>query len=1685
MSNKKSEHRAEISNPFSVGGGGVNYEIGVQTFFVASMILGWKIINLKAEKVEKIKLQGRYEGYDTDDCIVFGDNGNKMLCQIKHSISITKSDTVLKDVIKGAWNDFNNSKLFNMERDCIDIIVSGLSKTDIESLKTINAWANSCENEEEFINKIYKNKFSSDDKKKKFEIIKYHLMQEKDDLTDREIWQFLKIFSISILDVDTPNSYIKSSFMSALEILIKEDNFGNKLYCYVADKNQNAGTISLQQIKEELDFDVNTDDGEIKIDRQKLQKHTDLIIENMNSDVAGITINRNEEIDKVNDLLENNQLVLITGERGIGKSGIAKEYWKKYCKNRYSLAIRTEEFNHPNIQNVFSGIGVNSNITDLFNIITLCNDKVIFIESLEKILELESNRAFLDFLSLISKHPEWKIVATTRNYAVQQIIMNFISEYGIKYDIIEINKFSKLQIDEFIEKIPNLKTLNCNEEILELIKNPFYLSSVYKIINSGYILTKNDTKDTIKNVIWEKIIKKNSERADGLPYKREKTFIEIALKRSLAMTYAVDINEFDFSAITKLEEDGLVSIKDGFVYLTHDVFEDWAIENYIEKQYKIYNNNLNEFFINIGCEQSMCRAYRLWLNEKDDDFINNYIKEVFSTNELKNIWYDETMSAIIFSNKLGKLLSLLEKELLNDKCNLLKRLCFMIRVTAKKPNMDLFNITTNESMAKKSALITLKPYGESWKEIIKFLYNKREELSDNMDIHCFKILKEWSSIININEELPLESREAGLLSLFIIDRIKDNYSERELIKDIFSIAMITYNSISNEFNMFLENTVFNDIERKKNNYIDDIAEQIYHSLYTCFIAKNNPEILIKVAKKEWFIKEKTKENDKLPFYINDDWDEYKIYGLKSSSRHDYFPPSGKREPFRSLFMYCPKKAIDFVIELCNISAETYIKNSLKEYSEEEKINILEKIVYEIKKEDGTIIKQYGINSFWLAYRGMSNTPYLIESALMALENNLIEHFEYFKDNKKEIEYCIDYILSNSNSVFTTSVLVSVAIPYYKSLGRSGLLLLQNNDFYDMDIARRVQEMGDKEINWFAMHNDILKKIYEEDRRKAATRKWREETLESLCTKLQFTDLREDVWKVIDKLDEKNKDITEWKFRLNRIDSRKYKYELDEENNQIICTSGEITDENLLKISEETKKKNDLMNRFFGIINWTSKAKNNEFEFSIYKNVNMLLKEVKELVAIYDNLDGDEKLSLYMVGIIESIAIIYITFNKELKENERNWCKEFIINEFIKYERTLNTITGNGRIDNTGLWTAAEAFSCICYELKENEKKELLTKGLTSCDVDIRLHTAIGIGKYLWNVDQKLAKWCINLTEYFDILESKEKQKNRTINYLDKNKNENNYSKWLKGIRKKLLKIDDFSKLINDKKECSLYSVTEKMMMLPQKYNVEFDNIILEILNRIVLAEEEKNNYRKKGHRMDEGYFELLKYYTDFFGNYFYQMVESDLDNYMEEIKEACNNAPYFMKWTLLQYRLLTEKNNNIDKYWEFFNKILNVMVDISKKIADGEKYKYDERAEILSEYIYLNMPWQPVDFKNPPIRGGVQYICEFVKNSNINVIVFEGISSLMYYFSELILKEGLRTFKTLPENDIKSNLEKSRNSIFYLENVLHSYVMNLENNTISREMYNICERILNALIECASSKAYYIREYLMKSKKII
>ena len=84
----------QLSNPFSSGGGGVIFETHVQALFVVLMVTGGFTACFSGCPIKRIKLQGKYAGYDTDDLIIFVERSSdgqerKLLAQIKHSIKIT------------------------------------------------------------------------------------------------------------------------------------------------------------------------------------------------------------------------------------------------------------------------------------------------------------------------------------------------------------------------------------------------------------------------------------------------------------------------------------------------------------------------------------------------------------------------------------------------------------------------------------------------------------------------------------------------------------------------------------------------------------------------------------------------------------------------------------------------------------------------------------------------------------------------------------------------------------------------------------------------------------------------------------------------------------------------------------------------------------------------------------------------------------------------------------------------------------------------------------------------------------------------------------------------------------------------------------------------------------------------------------------------------------------------------------------------------------------------------------------------------------------------------------------------------------------------------------------------------------------------------------------------------------
>lgn len=1484
--------------------------------------------------------------------------------------------------------------------------------------------------------------------------------------------------------MDTPETPLNVAINSALISSGFDTNTFDAVYRYVSNMNQNAGTITFKTFPNKILEKKSTLKLYLNDDYRKLEEHSQLILAGIHDNVAGITISRNNHLIELREKLDEIDMVLIIGERGIGKSGILKEYMQKYGKDKYSLIFRAEEFNYPHLQNVLTNIGVTSTIEDLENSLSAFSERFLVIESLEKLLELDNTKAFFDLLSIISQHKGWKVIATVRNYAVQQILMNFISGYPVKYGVLEVKRFNQEQISEVIDSIEILNEVKNNLQLLSMIQNPFYLDFLYRTLNRGYIVSSKDTKQSIKQAIWNFIIEKGSERINGLPQKRNKCFTQIALKRVKTMKYAVDEEEFNEEALLKLEEDELILRKDGLVCLAHDVLEDWAIERFIDKKYRTNNDNISIFLNEIGQEQAICRAYRLWLDNEfeDDDFTNGYIERFFQEKEVKNIWSDETLTAIICSNKMNSVLSSVRDLLLDHECQLLKRLCFIIRVSAKRPDMRLAELFRDTKDKELYQYVSLKPHGDCWGQIIEFLYMEKNTLPQTMYVHCINMLEEWSKLINIDSELPKSSREAGLLAFYILDRIKDDYSSKDEIERVFSIAMMTFDSINIEFLQFIEDTIFDDKKRNRHSYIDEIAKQLCSSMYCAFIAKNAPDLLIRVVKREWLIQEQPDNERNRRMFINSRTDTNHQFGINNSSVHDYFPPSGEREPFRSLFRFQEKKAVDFIIELCNIAVENYI--NLDNHFNCRQREIIDRITYSIKISEKTNIKQYATGDLWGAYRGMGGTPYVIQSALMALENWLIEHLEYYKDNKKEVDYSIKYLITKSNSVLTTAVVASAVMPIYKYLGESVLMLLQNNDFYEMDLSRSIHEMGDKEHNWFTFDNDPLKDLYISDRRRAANRSWRKETLESLCLKLQFTQLGESVFKIIDEINQKLNDDVDWRFRVKRIDTRRYSYKYSERQDGYIYTSEEIKEPDLMQISKETADKNNRMTRFSRIMIWAEEAIEGNAKFDIFETPVKVLYEVRNLIDISKAMPNDERSFISEGGILKAIAVLYRDFYNDFSNDQINWCREFIIDSFEKYDENLREITGDKKVDIYGLWISAEVIPLFSSTISEEYLFTLLAKGLTCCDIDIRYATARGIKKNLWFINKDLADELIKLVTYFNIQESKELEFLQKSYFDYRRSNEQGYYKWLKNERKRIILKKEFLKSDIEKERITLQGITLRMLMLCSDYNEEYKYNVLESINKISEAEKLMNDRRNNDSGKIDRYYNVLEYNVNAIGDYLFNLDFDRLTYFSHSLEEACQDAPNFMSWFLNKYDLLSEQSGQRYKYWELWGIITNKMKDIAKQLCKGENYRFDERAKLLRSYMYLDTPWQPIDLKNQVIKEGIDLLCGFAKETAENPIVFDGIASLMYYFPKLIFKKGIFAITNITDEEILDNLRKSRNGIFYLENVLHSYMMNLHSITIEAKLYHSCEKSLNALVEMSSAKAYYVREYMIKSKKI-
>ncbi len=251
----------KLSNPFATGGGGVHFEAHVQASFVALMLTGGHAPCLPCWPIAEIKLQGKIDGFDTDDLVVVVEDVNskerrKLLGQVKHSIAITHGSALFGEVMQAAWNDFNNPKVFTRDKDIIALITGPLSATDAHNVQWLLNQARHTKNVDEFFRNVQQANFSPPKSTEKLEVLQHQLKAAKggNDVSRDELYDFLNHFHLLGYDLGNEFGVVLSLLHSHISQF--QQQYPQWVWSRVIDIvqtwNQDAGTITSGKLPDDL-----------------------------------------------------------------------------------------------------------------------------------------------------------------------------------------------------------------------------------------------------------------------------------------------------------------------------------------------------------------------------------------------------------------------------------------------------------------------------------------------------------------------------------------------------------------------------------------------------------------------------------------------------------------------------------------------------------------------------------------------------------------------------------------------------------------------------------------------------------------------------------------------------------------------------------------------------------------------------------------------------------------------------------------------------------------------------------------------------------------------------------------------------------------------------------------------------------------------------------------------------------------------------------------------------------------------------------------------------------------------------------------------------------------------------------------------------------------------------------------
>lgn len=708
-----------------------------------------------------------------------------------------------------------------------------------------------------------------------------------------------------------------------------------------------------------------------------------------------LKIDRSDLLEEIREeFRRGNSVVLLTGDSGVGKTAVAKEFLSSLPGDSVAVVVDCHGADAWRSEEDLFGGWHRFGLSDVQRVFQSTDKRYLLIDSAEYLAESQ-NRSLPVALFDFASNGSWSVLMTVRSSCGREVEGRVHDAFESAPAVVSVGGFTE---DETCGYLARLGYADMSPSIVSA--PPFRKPIIAKVLSKvrpGEIASEEGLRDFVLNELY---FKGFSEAESAL--RKETVFWMASCRLSLDKTSFVP----DLKVLERFRNDGIIANFDmQSVRFAHDYYEELAIDALLNHLLST-TDSAGHFLAELNPDYATKKILADWLVESvgvNSEVLEYLIEEVLRNEDAYRKWGDCINRAILQSNQTAELLPQLSFELkANDwafAIDLGRTLCLSC-MDIDYEAMERIS----DSGYKGKVPLQEKPSTHGWKDYIAFLYNYREEIPLKASSGFVKVLDVWGK----NNHSGEAARRAGLVALALIEKIgheSDSYQYHSIEETCVSVILETASELSQELTDYCAQE--RDWDDCKEHNHPMFQGMIKDSLSTRYIARAIPNEYSEFLFNAWTIK----ANHKDEFY-EATFDCEREFALRDCGRFHY-PTSAMQTPVYALFRADWKAGLRLVCRIADHVADSLMHSDFADECFEASVRL------------GEIDRSYIFSSrLWAAHLYGCGSD-LYSSIMMAFERWLLEVSDVA--TPAQLEYLCFAALKASHSCSVVSIVVSAVL----------------------------------------------------------------------------------------------------------------------------------------------------------------------------------------------------------------------------------------------------------------------------------------------------------------------------------------------------------------------------------------------------------------------------------------------------------------------------------------------------------------------------------------------------------------------------------------------------------------------------------------------------------------------------------